>query len=70
MEEWWSFYWNNDKTILSTSSENMSGEFSDIIYFTEDKEQKGDLFVTSGFKWKHRKSKEVPFLKELSSSLL
>lgn len=59
VDEWWDFYYERDKTILSTSSENMKNEFSDIIYFDEP-----ELFNSSGFAWRHSK-KESSFLLKL-----
>ena len=64
-EEWWKYYWDNDRVVLATSSENASNVFSEIIYWNENHEQENDLFATSGFKWKHRVSKEIPYLKKL-----
>jgi hypothetical protein len=60
LEEWWDYYFTRDMTILSTSSENMSSRFSEIIPIDVDLE----LFKTQGFAWKHGKS-EIDCLKEL-----
>lgn len=57
-DSWWNDYLENDKTILSTSTENMTGSQSNIIYFDND------LFPACGFAWRHGK-KEIEFLKEL-----
>lgn len=61
-KSWWEDYLENDKTILSTSSENMAGTFSEVIYF------ENDLFPKSGFAWRHGK-KEIEFLTEMSKCL-
>ena len=63
-DEWWQFYLDRDKTVFATSGENMSNDFSNIIYF----ESQG-LFRTSGFAWKHSK-KESSFLQELYEEMI
>ena len=60
-KEWWDYYWENDKTILSTSSENLSSNFSKIIFF----ENNNFLFKSSGFTWSYGK-KEKTFLEDLA----
>jgi hypothetical protein len=60
-DSWWNDYLKHDKTVLSTSTENMTGTNSDIIYFDND------LFPVSGFAWRHGK-KEIEFLKQLSET--
>lgn len=57
-DSWWIDYLNNDKTILSTSSENLSKTCSEIVYFDTD------LFPARGFAWRHGKAESV-FLKTL-----
>lgn len=65
IDEWWNFYWNNDKTVLATSSENMQKEdMKDIIPIDVDL----GMFTSSGYAWKHRKQ-EREFLKELYESM-
>jgi hypothetical protein len=59
IDEWWNFYRDNDKTILATSSENMSNGFSKIY----DVNTELGLFKTHGFAWKHQEP-EIKFLKE------
>jgi len=57
--EWWQFYLDNDKTILATSSENMSNGFSKVY----DVDPALGLFKSHGFAWRH-KDPEIEFLKE------
>ena len=64
-EEWWKFYRDNDKTVLATSSENMTNTFSHA--YTVDPEL--GLFRTSGFAWKHNKA-EAEFLEEMYNAFL
>ena len=60
-EEWWNFYFDNDKTVLATSTENMGkGEWSKVY----DIDPQLGLFKTQGFAWRH-KDPEINFLKEL-----
>jgi len=61
-DAWWNYYYENDKTILSTSSENMSNTFSRIY----DIDEKENYFKSVGFSWSYRKSKEKPFLEQLA----
>lgn len=63
-EEWWTFYKENDKTILATSSENMSNGFSKVY----DVDPNLGLFKTHGFAWRH-KDPEINFLKELQQNI-
>ena len=64
-EEWWKFYVDTDKTILSTSTENMSkGELSKVY----DVDPKLELFKSHGFAWRH-KEPEIQFLKETLDNL-
>jgi len=59
-DEWWNFYVENDKTILATSTENMSkGEWSKVYAV----DPKLGLFKSQGFAWQH-KDLEINFLKE------
>jgi len=57
---WWKYFIDNDDTILATSSENMSSQFSRVIHFNNDV----FLFKNSGFTWAYR-IKEKEFLREL-----
>ena len=59
VEEWWNFYYDRDKTILMTSTENITGKLSDHYSVPEG------LFHNSGFAWRHGKE-EVEFLTELA----
>ena len=63
-EDWWQFYRDNDKTVLATSSENMTNNFSET--YAVDTEL--GLFRTQGFAWKHNKA-EVRFLEEMYESV-
>ena len=62
---WWDYYIKNDKTILSTSSENMSKSFSRVIAIDETL----GLFKNSGFAWKHGKN-EKAFLQKLYKDII
>ena len=59
VEEWWNFFYDRDKTILMTSTENITGKLSDHYSVPEG------LFHNSGFAWRHGKE-EVEFLTELA----
>lgn len=61
MNAWWDYYYTRDMTILSTSSENMSSQFSEIYLIDEML----GLFKTSGYAWKHGKN-EIHFLRSLA----
>jgi hypothetical protein len=63
-EEFWNLYYENDKTILASASENMSDDESifERAYPVPQDERK--LFQTAGYAWKH-KDEEVEFLKDL-----
>jgi hypothetical protein len=61
-KEWWNYHFENDITILSTSSENLSGKSSKII----DIDPSLNLFKCRGFGWTHGK-KEILFLEKLHS---
>ena len=58
-QEWWEFFWDRDKTILMTSTENMTNQHSEVYAVPEG------LFHTAGFAWKHGED-EVQFLTELA----
>jgi hypothetical protein len=60
IDAFWQFYEENDKTVLSTSSENMSGLDIEAVIPVNVV----DLFKNSGFAWRHSKA-EVSFLKGL-----
>ena len=62
-EYFWKKYYNNDMTVLSTSSENMKNDSSlrdKAIHVPNDERE---LFRTSGYAWKHKEAEEF-FLKE------
>lgn len=61
--DWWDYYYENDKTVLSTSSENMSSASSNIIYF----DNKDSFFKSRGFSGSYTK-KEKLFLEELAKN--
>lgn len=63
-KEWWNYYYENDKTILATSEENMSNSFSTIHPIDEEL----SLFRHSGFAWRHTKS-ESNFLENMYKSI-
>ncbi len=62
LEIWWEYYFQSDKTILATSSENITGNYSEII----DIDASLGLFKHKGFGWIHQKN-EVEFLRILYS---
>lgn len=45
---WWEFYVERDRTVLATSSENMSKRSIDFIPIHED-----GLFLSKGYAWRH-----------------
>jgi hypothetical protein len=53
-EKWWNFYLKNDKTILTTTTENKTGIWSNIY----DIEPNLNLFRNQGFSWKHGKKEQ------------
>ena len=59
-KEWWNYHFENDITILSTSSENLKSMNSEII----DIDPSLNLFRCRGFGWAHGK-KEILFLEKL-----
>lgn len=62
---WWKFYLKNDTTVLATSSENVSGKWSEVYNIDESL----GLFRTSGFKWRHTKQ-EREFLMKLYEDII
>jgi len=65
IDEFWKIFKENDKTILSTSSENMSGKFSKQFEI----ESSSNLFKSSGYSWRHT-SEEISELKRLYNELI
>ncbi|MFN5909893.1 MAG: hypothetical protein ACK45H_01030, partial [Bacteroidota bacterium] len=65
IDEWWEYYFSRDMTVLSTSSENMSSQFSTIYPVDESL----GLFRTSGYAWKHGRE-EIEFLVRLADQYL
>lgn len=59
-DEWWNHYYEKDKTILATSSENIKNTLSEIY----DINEKFGLFKSSGYAWRHGKA-EMDFLERL-----
>lgn len=61
-DEWWTFYFENDKTVIQTSSENMrkSGH-SKII---EINNPNWSLFKSKGYAWNHGDA-EIKLLRNL-----
>ncbi len=59
-QKWWEYYQKHDETILATSSENNSENYSNIYYFNHEEQ----LFKSKGFSWRHTKS-EKDFLQQL-----
>lgn len=59
-KEWWNYHFENDITILSTSSENLRGVNSEIIAIDPSL----NLFKCRGFAWAHGE-KEILFLEKL-----
>ena len=66
--EWWNYYYENDKTIFATSSENMSSRL-DLDNVIPLKNSEG-LFKSQGYAWAHRKKNEVPYLQNLADEYL
>lgn len=62
-DDWWNFYLENDKTILTTASENISKNVSQIFEI----DQSLGLFQTQGFAWRHTR-KERKYLENLYKS--
>lgn len=60
LDEWWKFYRQNDKTILATSAENTTNNFSR----TFEVDPALGLFKQKGFAWSHKKP-EIEFLQQL-----
>ena len=59
-DTFWKIFLENDKTILSTSSENMSKRSSRVIKIDSGEK----LFKSSGYSWRHTKE-ESALLKEI-----
>ncbi len=64
----WEIYFNNDATILSTSTENMTASNAFIKESFAVPDDQRQLFRTSGYAWKHKKEEE-DFLKQLYQSI-
>ena len=63
-QEFWEKYYNNDITVLATSSENMKNSPSLIKESIHVPTDHRSLFRTAGYAWKH-KEEEESFLREL-----
>lgn len=59
-DTWYKIYWDSDKTVLATKSENATDNHSRIIPI----DYKRGLFQTQGYAWRHRKV-EQEFLRNL-----
>lgn len=59
-DEWWNFYYEKDRTVLATSSENIRNTLSEIYDVSEN----FGLFRFSGYGWRHGKD-EIKFLEKL-----
>lgn len=57
---WWQFFLDNDKTILATSSENISGNMSKVYSI----DPALGMFKAKGFAWRHSKIEQT-FLRDL-----
>ena len=67
-DSWWEYHLEKDKTILSTSSENMSSILKDEIYFNDNViyfDNNDSYFKNAGFTWSYRK-KEEAFLRNVA----
>ena len=65
-EVFWEKYLGSDKTVFSTSSENLSKKgFSKIFYFENNQEI---LFPAIGYAWKHN-NKEIEFLRKFHNNV-
>lgn len=62
--EFWQTYYDNDMTILATSTENMSKSVDLLDNYYPVPFDERNLFRTAGFAWKHKEEEEA-FLKEL-----
>ena len=60
IDKWWDFYYENDKTIFSLSSEN--AKVGEQIFISIDNEL--GLFKRSGYTWSHNKA-ERDYLESL-----
>jgi hypothetical protein len=67
-ESFWEQYYQNDSTILATSSENMAKAVLLTEIAIEVPADDRLLFRTAGFSWKH-KDEEINFLKQLYNDL-
>jgi|688.fasta_scaffold187607_2 hypothetical protein len=61
-DEWWNFYFDNDKTILQTSSENMKKNGHSRVI--EISNPDWTLFKSKGYAWNHGNA-EVVLLRKL-----
>jgi hypothetical protein len=61
-EEWWNYYFDNDKTILQTSSENMKKNGHSRVI--EISNPGWALFKSKGYAWNHGNA-EVELLRKL-----
>lgn len=64
-EAFWKAYFDNDMTILATSTENMSKSTEIFKNYYPIPADERKLFQTAGYAWKH-KDEEIEFLKDLA----
>ena len=65
---WWSDYYTNDTTVLGTSTENMSDNWSEVHYFTTDTTYTG-YFPSKRIGYRHNKT-DTQFLTEFVEQLV
>ena len=66
--EWWSSYYDNDSTILGTSTENMSDNWSTVYYFNDDNSYTG-FFPSARIGYRHNK-KDTAFISQFASEIV
>ena len=65
INEWWNYFWDNDKTIISTSSENNTNKFSEIYEIKQPDNWDDWLFRSSVVGFRFRPKVEGEFLRKL-----
>lgn len=61
-QAWWSFFVENDKTVILTRSEHASGKSYEVTQLIELPGVDADMFTSSGYNFKLRKKKEILWL--------
>jgi len=64
-DEWWDFYYENDKTVFATTTENLTNNHSLELLIDQDL----DLFRSQGFSWKHGKTERF-YLEQLYNKFI